>query len=132
MSLIANLFKRALHLLSQMGHVLGVTSDSLAYFHHPLTGHPLTRRPSVALQPTALIDTATPLPVSAGMIAAEMICGFDVSAGGLDDCGWDDCGFCFISLLQGLNPNPILCRIIFGSSTVQFTKNHKCYCTIDS
>ena len=119
MSLIANLFKRALRLLSEMGHVLGVTSDSLAYFRHPLTGHPLTRRPSVALQPTALIDTATPLPVSAGMIAAEMICGFDVSAGAFDDCGWDDCGFCFISLLQGLNPNPILCRIIFGSSTVQ-------------
>lgn len=29
----------------EIGHVLGVTSDSLAYFRHPLTGHPLTRRP---------------------------------------------------------------------------------------
>eukprot|EP00571_Detonula_confervacea_P016006 CAMPEP_0172307978 /NCGR_PEP_ID=MMETSP1058-20130122/8715_1 /TAXON_ID=83371 /ORGANISM="Detonula confervacea, Strain CCMP 353" /LENGTH=1040 /DNA_ID=CAMNT_0013020301 /DNA_START=40 /DNA_END=3162 /DNA_ORIENTATION=+ len=29
----------------EIGHVLGVTSDSLAFFRHPLTGHPLTRRP---------------------------------------------------------------------------------------
>jgi hypothetical protein len=31
--------------LHEIGHVLGVTSDSLSYFRHPLTGHPLTRRP---------------------------------------------------------------------------------------
>lgn len=34
-----------IHLYIEIGHVLGVTSDSLAFFRHPLTGHPLTRRP---------------------------------------------------------------------------------------
>jgi len=29
----------------EIGHVIGVTSDSLAFFRHPLTGHPLTKRP---------------------------------------------------------------------------------------
>lgn len=33
------------HTPPEIGHVIGVTSDSLAYFRHPLTGHPLTRRP---------------------------------------------------------------------------------------
>lgn len=29
----------------EIGHVLGVTSDSLRYFRHPITGFPLTPRP---------------------------------------------------------------------------------------
>eukprot|EP00804_Cyclotella_cryptica_P014369 CCRYP_015535-RA/>CCRYP_015535-RA protein AED:0.09 eAED:0.09 QI:195/1/1/1/1/1/7/661/880 len=29
----------------EIGHVLGVTSDSLRYFRHPITGFPLTQRP---------------------------------------------------------------------------------------
>jgi hypothetical protein len=33
------------HAHIEIGHVLGVSSDSLSYFRHPLTGVPLTRRP---------------------------------------------------------------------------------------
>ena len=31
--------------VSEIGHVLGVSSDSLSYFRHPITGYPLTPRP---------------------------------------------------------------------------------------
>ena len=31
--------------VSEIGHVLGISSDSLSYFRHPITGYPLTPRP---------------------------------------------------------------------------------------
>ncbi|KAL7429183.1 hypothetical protein ACHAXM_001663 [Skeletonema potamos] len=31
--------------MTEIGHVLGVSSDSLSYFRHPITGYPLTPRP---------------------------------------------------------------------------------------
>ena len=45
---------------SEIGHVLGVTSDSLAYFRHPLTGHPLTRRPFEVSTVTCVDGESTP------------------------------------------------------------------------
>ena len=30
---------------AEIGHVLGISSDSLSYFRHPITGYPLTPRP---------------------------------------------------------------------------------------
>lgn len=44
----------------ELGHVLGVTSDSLAFFRHPLTGHPLTRRPFEVTTVTCVNGQTTP------------------------------------------------------------------------
>jgi len=44
----------------EIGHVLGITSDSLAYFRHPITGHPLTRRPFEVATVTCVNGETTP------------------------------------------------------------------------
>jgi len=44
----------------EIGHVLGITSESLAYYRHPLTGHPLTRRPFEVSTVTCVDGRTTP------------------------------------------------------------------------